>query len=368
MRLTELAVENFRCHKAARIELAGGPVALVGENGGGKTSLLEAAYLLATRKSFRTAQLGRLVRQGAPAGAARGVWSAPKQRARAREARLAARGAVFLYDDRPLQKGELPEFIPVVAFCREFLLVLTGPPEARRRYLDRGLAAAEPGYVRLLAELRRGLRHKQAALAGRPLSELRAVNQALCVTAFKVQRARARFVERLNAALPLLAEELRAADASLEVPLALAYRPSPGVLPDILAGETHAHRLAWESKLGDERTRGMSLVGPQRDDLALLWETRPVTQASGGQQRLALYLLSRAVVEVLARRYGAEPLFLYDDADAELDEKRLAAVLGSLSGAPGQLLITAKRRAVADLLPRGRTVYSVAPGAVERME
>ncbi len=364
MRLTTLAVENFRCHALARLELPSGrPVALVGPNGGGKTSLLEAAYLLATRKSFRTAQLPRLIRRGHAAAAARGMWSAEKSRPQAREARLSSKGAQFLYDDRPLPRGLPPPFIPVVAFCREFLIVLTGPPEARRRYLDRGLAAAQPDYVRAAAALRRAAREKQLALTGNPAT-LRAINQALALHAYKVQRARALLVERLNQALPPLAAEFAGDDPELQVPLSLAYRPSPPALEDLLSGETANYKKSFHASLEEERRRGFSLVGPQRDELAILWDGRPVTQASGGQQRLALYLLSRAVVEVLARRYGADPLFLYDDADAELDDARLKALLASLARAPGQLILTAKREAVVELLELPSARFRVEKGKV----
>ena len=108
----------------------------------------------------------------------------------------------------------------------------------------------------------------------------------------------------------------------------------------------------------------MLLRGPQRDELQLLWDGRPVAQASGGQQRLALYLLKRAKVEVLSRQYQTPPIFLLDDADAEWDDVRLRAVLHSLAASPGQLLLTAKRREVVKLLPAEPAVFTIENGKI----
>lgn len=372
MRLTRLALQNFRCYALARIALPPGPVAFVGENGGGKTSLLEAAYALATGKSFRAATLSRLIRAGAPEAAVLGEWLADeKQKPRERELRIplagGGRGVQFFLRGKPVPRGAIPEFLPVVAFCREFLAILSGPPEGRRRFLDRGLIAADNRYLEFSAEVRRALRQKQAALVVDDTRTLRALQETLAPRVFRMQRARLRFVDKLSRALPLLAEELAVEGGEIP-PLTLRYRPSPGAaaVEALAAGDLAAWKPHFVAALAGERKRQMILSGPQRDELEILWDGRPVAQASGGQQRLALYLLKRAKVEVLARQFKTPPLFLLDDADAEWDDLRLGAVLASLARAPGQLLLTAKRREVVELLPVPPTVFTVKAGKVTR--
>jgi DNA replication and repair protein RecF len=366
MRLTSLAVENLRCYKLARLELPAGAVALIGENGSGKTTLLEAVYALATGKSFRTPALQKLIRSGNEQARILGSWvKGDERQARQREFQIAAKGTRFLYQDKVIPRGQVPEFLPVVAYCREYLAILTGPPEGRRRFIDRGLLAADPRYFAIWRDAQKATRAKQAALAAGDGALIRAAAQTLIPLAFRLQRARARFVERLSRVLPALHSELGLPETKDAAPLTLRYAPSPPLLQAIEANEPEPYRKALLEALPRERERRMLLRGPQRDELQILWDGRPVAQASGGQQRLALYLLKRAKVEVLSRQYQTPPIFLLDDADAEWDDVRLRAVLHSLAASPGQLLLTAKRREVVKLLPAEPAVFIVENGKIK---
>lgn len=358
--LVSLHPRNFRNLAPLDFRPGAGSHLLLGDNGAGKTSLLEAVYALATTRSFRTARVSECAQHGGDffhlEGDALGEsgarvtlevgWSETPDGSGER-VRSVNGDATSLADHL--------EVLPVVAWTAAEAEVLTGAPALRRRMLDRGVVATRPGSLAALGRYRRTLRQKRELLAspGRAGdAELATWNAMLAATAAQVMALRRAYVERLRHRLAEVLEE-----ADLPFPdVELAYRPSPAVDPDrdVAGGVDEGEVLErLERAARGERRRGMPLVGPHRDDLLVLWGGHPVkTTVSAGERKALSLLLTAAHGRALAAA-DREPTYLLDDLDAELAPGTLERVWSAFGGVR-QLLATSNRPAVWEGLEPGR--------------
>jgi DNA replication and repair protein RecF len=306
--LVELRARGFRNLEDLSWQPAPGRQLLLGANGSGKTSLLEAVYLVATTRSFRAAQLGDCARHGgaafelaAEAGGERRALLTVGWREGRRERAVNGR------------EGTLAEHLaalPVLSWTAAEAHLLDGPPARRRRFLDRGVVGERPAAFAALARYQRALQQKRLLLQ-RGGAGLEAWNELLAAAAAEVAALRAAYVERLRGAL---ADALALAGHPFPE-VALAYRPSP---PE--AGEGAPAILQRLERLAAlERRRAVPLVGSHRDELEIRWAGREVRRSASAGERKALGLALLAGQGRVMRRGGREPLLLLDDADAELD-------------------------------------------------
>ncbi|MCB1054260.1 MAG: DNA replication and repair protein RecF [Acidobacteria bacterium] len=329
--LAELAADRFRNLAPLRWRPGAGSHLLLGGNGAGKTSILEAMYLVATTRSFRTAQLADCCRHGSDSfrlaaeveAAARVrlevVWSAG-QRTRA-------------VNGHGTSLAEHLEVLPVVAWTAEQGELLTGAPEVRRRFLDRGVIGTRPAALATLTRYRRVLAQKRQLLQHGG-SGLATWNELLATAAAELIALRRAYVAQLGEAFRTVLGEAGLAFPKVE----LRYRPSPrrgnGGAEDILA--------ALERAEPRERQRRMPLLGPHRDDLVIAWADHQLRRvASAGERKAVGLCLLGAHGRVLAE-LGHAPLYLLDDADTELAPTTLEAVWRIFAGA-GQLFATSNR-------------------------
>lgn len=370
--LVDLQAESFR--NLAPLAWTPGPGRhlLLGGNGAGKTSLLEAAYVVATTRSFRTAQLAECVRHGAAgfrlaaevetearsalavaygvpatAGAEGGAEPTPETEAGAGP----PAGLTRTVNGHRVALAEHLAVQPVVPWTSADGEVVSGPPERRRRLLDRGVVSLRPGALEALRRYRDALTEKRDLLARRRPGATRgprtleAWNRVLAGAAAEVARLRAAYAAELQRELDGVLAETR-----LPLPaVALAYRPSPAAALD--GEEALAERLARAAPA--ETRRGLPLVGPHRDELELRWGGHPAAAVtSAGERKLLSLALAVAHGRVLARA-GREPLHLLDDLDAELAADTLAAVWRVLGGV-AQLVASSNRPGVWETLPVDR--------------
>jgi DNA replication and repair protein RecF len=227
-----------------------------------------------------------------------------------------------------------------VAFLPDDLTLAAGPAAARRRYLDRTLALAEPGYLGALTRFRSALRQRNAALRQRRSDLAQAFDSVLGTAGAAIVSRRMAWVEAWR---DRFAEECAALGE--REPAELAYTGNPGL----------ADASAWTAALArsadQERATGMTRVGPHRDDLRISLAGRVARDfGSTGQQRgvaIALRLLERAVIDA-AR--GQDTPILLDDVFAALDSGRQARLSQRLFKGRGQVFVTAPRE---DELPAG---------------
>lgn len=334
MRLDEIWLSDFRSYPEAHLELSDGLTVVTGPNGQGKTNLLEAVGFIATTRSFRGAPNEALIRSGSPAAVVRARLHR-EEREVLIEAEIPGQGRPRLQVNRQRLKRvrDLLGAIQVSVFSPDDLELVKGSPSGRRRYLDDLLVARRPQADALRTEVERVLRQRNALLkqaGGRMTDEIRTTldvwNTKLIASGEQLAHARVDLVSEL---LPLLCESY---DAMAGGPSDVRAVYDAPWLEEGLAS-------AIEANAADELRRGVSLVGPQRDDLLLSVGSMPArTHASQGEQRSLALALRLAGHRLVAASAGTAPVLLLDDIFSELDPSRSSALLSSLP--TGQAILT----------------------------
>ena len=288
---------------------------LLGGNGAGKTSLLEAIYVVATTRSFRAAQIGDCVRHGSEAFR---VHAEVDTDHRSRlEVSWSAGKRERLLNGKVSPLAEHLAALPVVAWTSAEAEVLVGAPKARRRFLDRGIVGARPTALEVLGRYREALRQKRQLLL-QDGSGIEIWNELLATLAAEVIQLRHAYTERLRETLLAVLEE-----SGLPFPpVDLRYRPSPA--SGLEGAESIA--LGLESIAERERRRQMPLLGPHRDELEILWGGHDIRRVASAGERKSLSLLLLAAHGRTLESMDRRPVYLLDDADAELAPPTHASV------------------------------------------
>ncbi len=342
MQVNWLAVQEFRNYTSARLELAPeGLTVVVGANGQGKTNLLEALGWLATLTSFRGSPNEALIRQDANAAYVR-AEADRNGRLLTVEAEIPRSGSPrVLVNGQALRRSrDLLGAIRTTVFSPDDLSLIKGGPSERRRLLDDALVALSPQHAETIAAVDRVLRQRGALLrqaGGKATPEIVAT---LDVWDAKLAEHGATLVQArraLAARLEPVTAKAYAAVAAGAAPIGLRYAASwdnPSDLP-----ERDALHAALVVARKDDLRRGVTTLGPHRDELELHIGPLPArTHASQGEQRSLALALRLAVHEAVTETTGAAPVLLLDDVFSELDPTRSAALLGSLPA--GQAVLT----------------------------
>jgi DNA replication and repair protein RecF len=348
--LVELQADRLRNLRAVSLSLSSRMTALVGRNGQGKTSLLEAVYLLSTGRSFRTRRQDDLISwEGGPARLDGNV----EGRLGRQRLGLVIDGADrrLLINSAPVEMDQFLGRLDVIDLTMERMKVLRGEPEQRRRFLDRGLVGIDPTFLHVLGEYRRVLQQRNALLK-RPGSgfaaQLDVWDERLAEVAAGVHARRREYAIRLAATQGEVGRRVFHDDADL----VLRYRPSPA--------ETREAEIADFKELfvkalarGRERdaTLGFTGVGPHRDDMKVELDGVDLRRfGSAGQVRGAMISLKFGKLELLHQARGETPLLLMDDFDSDLDERRASSVAGFLNEGGFQALVATSKEDMTDRL------------------
>jgi DNA replication and repair protein RecF len=326
MRVERLWLNDFRSYASLDLPLPEGLTAIVGPNGQGKTNILEAVAWLATMSSFRGAATDVLIRDTAASAVIRAeVTSA--SRTTLIEAELAATGRnrVQVNRQRLARARDLLGHLRVTVFTPDDLVLVKGGPAERRAFLDDAMVAVDPRFDRVRSDYDRVLRHRNALLkqaGGRLGPDIGAAldvwDDKLAVLGERVAAARAELVAALDAPLQLAYTALAPATARVGVAYEAPWRRQ--ALAEALA-----------SSRRDDVRRGLTLVGPHRDDVVLHIDGLAArTHRSQGEQRSLALALRLAVHRHVEASTGATPVLLLDDVLSELDPARANALLASL--------------------------------------
>jgi DNA replication and repair protein RecF len=363
MHLDFIEAHQFR-NLSGKIYWGPGLNIIHGNNGQGKTNWLEAIYLLSRTKSFRTQRLQESIRFGQEFAFVKGQVSSGADIRRDLQVALQHNTKSIAVNGKREPLARYLGQLQVFAFTADELEVVRGLPEARRRFIDRGVSSLKPAYVQTLADYTRVLRQKNRILQDalerswsleQTADLLGPWNEQLVRLAATIYRSRSAYVQQINEVL----------ERALFEPQEIAIRyvsslEGKGNLDDYEALLTQRLRL----RLAAEIASGHALVGPQRDDLEILFGGREMrVYGSSGQQRSALLLLDLAAISVYNSWHSDYPLFLIDDVDAELDEKRIKHLLEYLEGRTQTFITTSKRSHVGDFLSRAN-VYEIEEGEV----
>ncbi|MFN2608304.1 MAG: DNA replication/repair protein RecF [Acidimicrobiales bacterium] len=339
MHLDHLWLTDFRSWAATELEPAPGLTVVVGPNGAGKTNLLEAVGYLADLASFRGAPAEALVRAGCASAVVRGQGARGGRDLRLEaEIRPNGRGRVALNRQPVRRAADLSASLRVSVFSPDDLVLVKGPPAGRRRWLDDALVALHPRNDALRRDFERVVRQRTTLLgqAGGRLTPDVAVtldvwDAKLVQTGEALAAARTSLVDRVEPLVAGAYAELAAAS------------PRPGATIVAMAYDApwreEGLAAALAAARGAELRRGVSLVGPHRDDVTLtVGGLAARTHASQGEQRSLALALRLGAHRVVADDLGEAPLLLLDDVFSELDAGRSQALLDHLP--PGQALLT----------------------------
>ncbi|HEX9711829.1 MAG TPA: DNA replication/repair protein RecF [Actinomycetota bacterium] len=344
MLLRALELSTFRSWKTLSLDFDERTTVLLGGNGTGKTSVVEAAWYVASLSSHRTSTDAALVTDGEAAAIVRADVGRQGREQRV-ELEIVTRGRARqrLGGAAVGRRRDLLGILRASIFGPERQAVVRGDPGDRRRFADELLVQLQPRYHAVIAEYERALRQRNALLrdhvAGRgSVAGLEAWDEAIVAPGAELAAGRARALERL-------APHARAAFTAVggDTAFDVAYLPNvpdPGAdrVPEAWAGSMRA-RLA--ERRGDELTRGVTLVGPHRDEVAITTAGMTArTHASHGEGWLAAVSIILGAHAALAEALGEEPVLLLDDPFTLLDPERRVRLVETLP-AGAQILITA---------------------------
>jgi DNA replication and repair protein RecF len=333
MPVTRLILTDFRSYDTATIEAASGFVVLTGENGAGKTNVLEALSLLSPGRGLRGSTLSEMARGDGPGGftvAARlagdveiGTGTTPAAPER-RQVRINGAGA---------PATALSEWLSVLWLTPAMDRLFAEAASGRRRFLDRLVLALEPGHGHHSARYEAAMRARNKLLAepagdfggGADPGWLSALEAGMAEHGTAIAAARDRTVTAL-------AERLA---GQAEGPFARAGLALEGWRGTDLAAELRAGR-------GRDAAAGRTLAGPHRSDLAVVHAAKrqPAARCSTGEQKALLLGIVLAHADLVAERAGRAPLLLLDEVAAHLDPLRRAALFERLAATGGQVWMT----------------------------
>jgi DNA replication and repair protein RecF len=397
MHLAHLALEEFRAYRRLELDIDHRGLRLVGPNASGKSTLLEAVALLATTRSPRAGSdreaigwqsgeeygvpaymrcQGRVVRRDGEIAIEVSLELDPARQGAARKH--------VLLSGRPVRAADAVGTLKAVLFSAEDVDLIGGSPATRRRYLDLAISQLDGGYLRALSRFNRVLAERNSLLksfardrvrpdAPQVGAQLAFWDEELVAHGSRVVAGRVRAVARLARFARDQHARLAGADS-----LTLTYRPSTPLVPEtdsdeslpaesIQATVARDYETSLLERRRDEVRRGVSLVGPHRDDLGFALAGKDLaTFGSRGQQRLAVVALKLAETDLLTADAGESPVLLLDDVLSELDAIHRRYLIEAVGQGERQLIVTATDRVLLDVpelsaLP----LATVAAGSIE---
>ncbi|HEY0773314.1 MAG TPA: DNA replication/repair protein RecF [Nocardioidaceae bacterium] len=362
MHVAHLSLHNFRSYAEVDVALGPGVTAFIGRNGQGKTNLVEAIDYLARLTSHRVSSDAPLVRHGTDQAVVRALVVRDERQALLEVELNPGRSNRARINKSPLPRSrEIIGMVRTVLFSPEDLALVKGDPSDRRRFLDDLLVLRAPRYAGVRSDYDRVLRQRNSLLktagaarrsgttssrAESALSTLAVWDSHLARTGAELLAARLLLVEELK---PLVAKAYEAvARGATRDDAAIAYRSSfelpemeeyDGRLPDRALLE-RAILAEVERRRSDELERGVSLVGPHRDELVLSLGPLPVKGYASHGESWSFALALRLASYDLLRSTGDDPILILDDVFAELDTERRRRLAEMVADAE-QVLVTA---------------------------
>jgi DNA replication and repair protein RecF len=355
MQISELSLHNFRNHENLNLSFPKGATTIVGRNGRGKTNIVEAVHYLATLGSHRVSQDAPLIRSGQNSATISAKVEKHNRQAQVELAINFPGANKVSLNTNPLTKTrDILGLVTTVIFSPEDLDLVKGEPSARRRFIDELSTLLAPKFSSTRSDFERTLKQRNTLLKslGRrtPSTQARATldawDEQLIQSGSEIIFTR---LENINRIAPFVSEFGTVISGDTE-PLNLSYLNSwlPVDLidrPDI----EKFFRAELEKRNNDEIDRGVTLVGPHRDDLNLQLSDLPAKgYASHGQSWSIAIALRLAAFKTL-REHDDDPILILDDVFAELDERRRSRLIAIIADVE-QTLITA---AVLEDIPKG---------------
>ncbi|MEW5768131.1 MAG: DNA replication/repair protein RecF [bacterium] len=330
---------------------------LIGDNGQGKTNLLEAIYFLATSRSFRTSQDQEMIQLGAGGiylgGEVSGVGGDSKiellYQPPHKEAKINGKSLPRLID--------LIGHLRVVLFSAEDIAIIKGGPHLRRRFMDIGISQTDPVYLNDLQKYIRILKQRNRLLneirdGGRYEDLLDSFDESLVKTGRAIISKRRLMVTQIGPMVNHIHQEISGRDKELQ----LEYKPR-------IKEEDFFDRL--REKRREEISRGLTLIGPHRDEIIFTLDGINARGfASEGEARTIAICLRLADLKYIYQQSGEYPLLILDDVFSELDEHRKQYLVNSLRGDIQTFVTAADEHILEDLPLSNSSIFRVKRGEV----
>ncbi|MGB9867501.1 MAG: DNA replication/repair protein RecF [Bacillota bacterium] len=374
MWVRELRLDNFRNYERLELHLGKGVNVFVGQNGAGKTNLLEGVYLLATGRALRASREAEMLRWGSD-------WTYLRALVEARSGDLVVEVSLGKAGKSSRVNGcesrrihDLLGNLKVVFFSPDELNLVKGPPQARRRYMDILLSQVSKAYYQFALLYYRLVNQKNAYLKevgqGKPDRDLlESLDEALSAAGARLVIFRGKALEELGRLALGYMQRITGGREEL----AVVYSPSAPGLQRTGYGEESFELVRDELKKEIARARNVelarriSLIGPHRDDICFILNGKDVRCfGSQGQQRSAVLALKLAEVDFIREATGDSPVLLLDDVFSELDNAR-KTFLGEVLSGTAQCLLTTAELGSGDHLQEGYKdcyVFEIADGRV----
>ena len=369
--VTRLILKDFRTYPALDLASSQRLVALVGENGAGKTNLLEALSLFTPGRGLRRAELAAMARVDGPGSFAVSVtletaYGEHRLGTGYEPATDGRPGRLCRIDALPASSpAAFAEHVRVVWLTPDLDALFRGPAGDRRRFLDRLVLAVDSDHCARVNALERGFRSRNRILYEAPGDTLwlDAIEHEAAEVAIAVAAARHETVERLSA--PILAT--RDEDA----PFPYASLRLSGEIDDLVArlpavDAEDAYRVTLRESRERDRAAGRTLVGPQASDLQVRHGPKniPAETASTGEQKALLIGLVLVHARLVGAMSGLSPLVLLDEVAAHLDPRRRSGLFAALEALQGQVWMTGADPALFAELAGRADLFYVEPGRV----
>ncbi|MGK6318569.1 DNA replication/repair protein RecF [Sphingomonas sp. DT-204] len=349
--LSRLVLTDFRNHAAATLAPGSGFVVLTGDNGAGKTNVLEAVSLLAPGRGLRRAPLSEMARQGGAGGFGVAAAFAGGTEIGTGTQPTAPERRIVRINGAPASATALAEWVSVLWLTPAMDRLFVEPASERRRFLDRLTLALAPAHAHHAARYDAAMRARNRLLAEEAPADpdwLAALEAAMAEHGAAIEAARRATVLRLNERLADAPGGFARAGLAIE-----------GESVDDLAAALRAGRRR-------DAVAGRTLVGPHRQDLAVthLDKDQPAALCSTGEQKALLFGIVLAHAALVAEATARPPVLLLDEVAAHLDPGRRAALFVALAGI-GQVWMTGTEAALFAGVPEPATRYRVADGVIE---
>lgn len=356
MTLCRIEARGLRNLESAVLEPGAGINYLVGPNASGKSSVLEAIYLLGRARSFRTAQVNQLIRFGEPALTVVGKVTSEASSPTPIGIRLSRGQREIHIDGRTAQSSaELIRAFPLLVIQPAGISLLEGAPKQRRQFMDFGAFHLDADYLDQWRRYVIALNHRNALLRGSRVHELVPWNHELARYGIMMSEVRARYIERLA---PYFKE------------IGGRFFPDPCFELRIHPGWDTGRSLEsiFESDTAADLRYGYTQSGPHKGDFSITLDGRPVkAYLSRGQMKLLVYALLLAQSRLMEERLGSSSCVLIDDVASELDQNNMQTLLELLTDRVTQYFITATRRdIIAEGLKGDAAEFTIAQGRVTR--
>lgn len=313
-----IKLNDFRNYDRFTVEFKPGINVVIGDNGRGKTNLLEAIFLLLQGRSTRTTDSEELIRHGQGEAVVEGIFYAGRE----------IRKRVVITRDGTTHQGKETREIQAVLFQPDDIWMVKGAPEIRRRFLDEASLDVKKGYRETLREYQRVLKQRNEAIrsvrkGARQREYMRSWNPLLCKHGSDVIAERTQTIRALRSEMAGLAEGWGKGN------LELKYYTSMG---EALGDEERMMEKIERMEEAEIR-RGVSLIGPHRDELLVfLADKNARRECSQGEQKLVMIMWRIAQARLIEGNTGRKALLLMDDCLSELDEENRGLLMGELGG------------------------------------